>query len=89
MLFFHSGLWICDDGYECSLFFYRLSAYQRHGDAGPKRVGAGKTSMSPGEQQICSGHATPSRPSGVAAPHDVDSFYFYDVLTCINQFFSV
>ena len=69
-------------------FFYRLQTYYRHGDAAPKRVGAGETGMSPSEKQIRSGHATPSRPNGVAAPHDVDSFNFYDVLTFfINQFF--
>ena len=75
-------------GYECSLFFYRLQSYYRHGDAAPKRVGAGETGMSPSEKQIRSGHATTSRPNGVAAPHDVDAFNFYDALTVfINQFF--
>ena len=70
-------------------FFYRLQAYHRHGDAAPKRVGAGETGMSPSEKQICSGHATPSRPNGVAAPHDVVSFNFYDVLTFYKPVFSV
>ena len=88
MLSFHSQLWFCDDGYECSLFFYRMQSYYRHGDAAPERVGAGETGMSPGQKPIRSGHATASRPNGVAAPHDDDAFKLNDVLTVfINQFF--
>ena len=70
MLSFHSQLWFCDDVYECSLFFYRMQSYYRHGDAAPERVGAGETGMSPSQKPIRSGHAAAIRPDGVAAPHD-------------------
>ena len=53
LVFFHSVLQLCDDGYECSLFFYRLAVDHKHGDAAPEWVGERTPGMSPGKEQVC------------------------------------
>ena len=75
-LFFHSVLQLCDDGYEYSLFFDKLPANNRHGDAAPKWAGERAPGMSPCKEQVCERHATPVRPDSVAAFHDVQFFLY-------------
>ena len=75
-VFFHSVLQLCDDGYEYSLFFDRLPAHNRHGDAAPKWAGERSPGMSPCKEQVCERHATPVQPDSVAAFHNVQLFLY-------------